>query len=157
MLIFALIFLFLFVPYGALIDYYRRAWNAIPLYFPGSGGSDNPLFTTRISVLVPARNEEANIAACLNSLSGQSYSKDLYEVIVIDDHSTDRTADIVKEWANAGARTDPFIPARQADKDTGFRLKCLQPADPEPGAERVKAHKKFAIETGARMATGELI
>ncbi len=47
----------------------------------------------RLSVLVPARNEEANIEACVSSLLAQDYPD--YEVIVLDDHSTDRTPDIL--------------------------------------------------------------
>jgi cellulose synthase/poly-beta-1,6-N-acetylglucosamine synthase-like glycosyltransferase len=51
-----------------------------------------------VSVLVPARNEENQIIACLESLWKQDYSKDLYEVYVIDDHSTDNTAKVVAEF-----------------------------------------------------------
>ncbi|NUN08867.1 MAG: glycosyltransferase [Ignavibacteriaceae bacterium] len=58
-----------------------------------------------ISVLIPARNEEKNIAACLDSLCSQNYSK--YEIIVLDDQSDDRTAEIVKEYSL---------------RDTGIRL-----------------------------------
>jgi len=47
-----------------------------------------------ISVLVPARNEEANIAACLESLRRQDYPN--YEILVLDDNSSDRTAAIVE-------------------------------------------------------------
>jgi len=46
-----------------------------------------------ISVLVPARNEEVNIRTCLESLRGQDYPN--FEIIVLDDGSTDSTADIV--------------------------------------------------------------
>jgi len=46
-----------------------------------------------ISVLVPARNEEANIGACLDSLRRQDYPN--YEILVLDDSSSDRTPDIV--------------------------------------------------------------
>lgn len=49
----------------------------------------------RVSVLVPARNEEANIRACVASLLGQDYP-DL-EVVVLNDHSTDRTGEILAE------------------------------------------------------------
>jgi hypothetical protein len=50
-----------------------------------------------VSVLIPARNEELGIAACLESVLA-SRGVDL-EVIVLDDHSTDRTAEIVREMA----------------------------------------------------------
>ena len=49
-----------------------------------------------VSVIVPARNEEANLADCLQSLVGQSGSS--YEIIVVDDHSTDSTVEIAKAF-----------------------------------------------------------
>ncbi|MBV8206109.1 MAG: glycosyltransferase [Acidobacteria bacterium] len=49
-----------------------------------------------VSVLVPARNEEENLAACLGSLVRQDGIA--YEIIVIDDHSTDRTAEIASRF-----------------------------------------------------------
>lgn len=45
----------------------------------------------KVSIIVPARNEEHCIAACVRSLLGQAH--DSYEVIVVDDASTDRTAE----------------------------------------------------------------
>ncbi len=48
-----------------------------------------------VSILVPARNEERLIRQCLESLAKQDY--DNYEVIVLDDRSTDRTAKILDE------------------------------------------------------------
>lgn len=50
-----------------------------------------------VSVLVPARNEERSIGACLDSLARQEYGD--YEIIVLDDGSDDRTADIVRAYA----------------------------------------------------------
>ena len=49
-----------------------------------------------VSVIVPARNEEKNLSSCLESLLNQSYPKELYEIIVVDDDSDDNTATIVK-------------------------------------------------------------
>ncbi len=66
---------------------------AIGLFFYRSPRSVSVVFA---SVLVAARNEEANIENCLRALYGQDYPADLYEVIVIDDRSTDRTASIVR-------------------------------------------------------------
>ncbi len=45
----------------------------------------------KISVVVAARNESNNIAGLIDSLSAQSYSKELFEVIIVDDNSTDNT------------------------------------------------------------------
>lgn len=54
----------------------------------------------KISIIVAARNEEKNIRSLLISLVNQSYSEELTEIIIADDQSTDRTADIVKEFSN---------------------------------------------------------
>jgi chlorobactene glucosyltransferase len=48
-----------------------------------------------ISVLVPARNEARNIAPCVRSLLSQDYPN--FELIVLDDHSEDGTAEIIRE------------------------------------------------------------
>jgi cellulose synthase/poly-beta-1,6-N-acetylglucosamine synthase-like glycosyltransferase len=145
MLIFIIIAVFLILLYGILIEYYRRAWNAIPDYT-----SEIPRPAAApigISVLIPARNEEANIRTCLDSLSAQSYPKDLYEVIVIDDHSTDRTRELIDE-------------CHYRD----MHLICLPLGDPDgqPSAKPVsegvtRAYKKIAIEIGLQLATGGLI
>ncbi len=50
-----------------------------------------------VSVLIPARDEEANIEACLESLWKQDYPN--FEIIVLDDNSLDNTANIVEQIA----------------------------------------------------------
>jgi len=49
----------------------------------------------KVSVIVPAYNEERNIRNCLSSLLNQSYKN--FEIIVVDDGSRDKTREIVKE------------------------------------------------------------
>ncbi|HJX03083.1 MAG TPA: glycosyltransferase family 2 protein [Dehalococcoidia bacterium] len=56
-----------------------------------------PPVTPRVSVLIPARNEEINIGSCLRSLQLQHYAD--YEVLVLNDSSTDKTAEIVRNYA----------------------------------------------------------
>lgn len=51
-----------------------------------------------ISILIPAFNEERGIAKTLDSVIGQDYPKGKLDVIVIDDASTDRTAEIVEGY-----------------------------------------------------------
>ena len=53
----------------------------------------------RVSVLIPARDEESTLPHLLSALSQQHFQP--HEVIVIDDHSSDRTAAVAKEWAAA--------------------------------------------------------
>ena len=55
-----------------------------------------------MSVIVPARNEELAIGQCLDSLVRQSYKR--LEIVVVDDSSTDRTSDVVREFAARDAR-----------------------------------------------------
>jgi chlorobactene glucosyltransferase len=64
----------------------------------GSLPEDLPL----ISVLIPARNEEEDIVPCLESLRQQDYPA--FEILVLDDNSTDRTAERVAEVVAADPR-----------------------------------------------------
>jgi glycosyltransferase involved in cell wall biosynthesis len=54
-----------------------------------------------ISVVIPAHNEERYLGACLEALERQTYPRSSFEVIVVDDASTDATADIARQF---GAR-----------------------------------------------------
>jgi chlorobactene glucosyltransferase len=56
----------------------------------------------RVSILVPARNEARSIEGCVQSLLDQDYSD--FEVLVLDDHSTDETRDIVMRLARGNER-----------------------------------------------------
>jgi biofilm PGA synthesis N-glycosyltransferase PgaC len=135
MLILTLISVVFFIPYAALIFYYWQSWKAIPIF-----KSTQINGTTIISVIIPARNEQKNISVCLDSISGQSYPKNLFEVIVIDDHSTDNTWEIATNFSR-----------------TGLTMKCLRLSDyinADPGA---KAFKKAAIDAGINNASGNLI
>ena len=51
----------------------------------------------RVSVLIPARNEEANIGACIEGFLAQKYSN--FEIRVLDDQSTDRTGAVIKQFS----------------------------------------------------------
>ncbi len=155
----------LFIAYGVLIVLYQQRWNAIPYFVPAGPApapsslapatgeppahrpvpvavAPAPSRATRITVLIPARNEEACILDCLRSLAAQTYPKDRFEVIVLDDHSTDDTATVVEEYA--------------ASAGYGLELRCLRIAE-VPLPPGLTAYKKFAIETGVGAASGELI
>ncbi len=55
-----------------------------------------------VSIIVPARNEETKISRCLESLLNQDYPN--FELVVIDDRSTDRTGQIIEELAKRDKR-----------------------------------------------------
>ena len=52
----------------------------------------------RVSVIVPIRNEERYIAACLQSLLDQKFPSNAYEILVVDGRSSDRSREIVEEF-----------------------------------------------------------
>ena len=52
-----------------------------------------------LSIIIPAHNEEKNIVNCLQSIYSQTVDKSLYEVIVVDDASSDKTFDVVDDFA----------------------------------------------------------
>jgi chlorobactene glucosyltransferase len=68
--------------------------NSIFIRRPG-GAHASTEQTPFVSILVPARNEELNIGRCVRSLLAQEYPA--FEVIVLDDHSTDATRSILNE------------------------------------------------------------
>jgi chlorobactene glucosyltransferase len=74
----------------------------------------------RLTIIVPARDEAANIARCLGSLCAQLYPRDRLGVIIVDDHSTDETAAIVTSIAARDARVSllhcPPLPPRWTGK-----------------------------------------
>jgi poly-beta-1,6-N-acetyl-D-glucosamine synthase len=84
----------------------------------------------KVSVVVACRNEEKNLPLLLNDLSSQDYDPDLFEVIIVDDNSTDSTSEIV----------------------SGFKqIKCLKILCSSGRG------KKSAIRTAIVAASGELI
>ena len=58
------------------------------------------LKTPLISIIIPAFNSELTIKRCISSIKSQKYPKENYEIIVVDDESSDNTVNIAK---NAGA------------------------------------------------------
>jgi glycosyltransferase involved in cell wall biosynthesis len=127
MLLLSIVIIFLLL-YAALLFYYKKGWDGLPEYVPKPAAQ--PVF---ISVIVPARNEENTIALLLSSLQDQTYPKGQFEVIIVDDFSTDGTQDIVR----------PYI---------SQNIKIIQ-----PGVHHSVSSKKKAIETGVQQATGKLI
>jgi chlorobactene glucosyltransferase len=103
---------------------------------PGMGGFVRPVTAAsaapRISVIVPARDEQRNIRRCVESVLSQAYPD--FELIVLDDRSTDATPDILADLARRDRR-----------------LHVLQGAELPPGW----AGKPHALYQAAQAARGE--
>ena len=55
-----------------------------------------------ISILIPFKNTELFLRECINSIINQTYSN--WELLIIDDHSTDKSYDLVEDYANKDKR-----------------------------------------------------
>ncbi len=63
----------------------------------------------KVSVIIPAYNEQLDIDRCITSLKAQTYPHHLIEIIVIDDGSTDRTGEVVNGHINGTAHWNGHI------------------------------------------------
>jgi len=114
---------------GSFLYHWRQlaAWTVSPEWKPRA---------TRVTVIVPARNEAANIRECLFSILQQDYPDEWYDIIVIDDHSTDGTAAVVNNFKQP-------------------KIKLFSLADYE--LNTTNSYKKAAIELAVSKASGDLI
>lgn len=79
--------------YSLLIILYRRWFLELPEF---ERNTELPP-VTRFSVIIPARNEAENIDRFLPSILDQNYPSELFDVILINDHSTDNTAEKIQQ------------------------------------------------------------
>lgn len=136
MTIYIIITILLSIFYLIIQTVYTEGWKALPVW--NTPNDFQP--KTKISILIPARNEAENIENCIDSILNQTYPKDMFEVIVLDDFSEDKTAELVKQYAKKGFTN----------------IQLLQLANHiSPNA--TQSFKKKAIEIGIRQAKGELI
>ncbi|MBN1367206.1 MAG: glycosyltransferase [Dehalococcoidales bacterium] len=77
-----------------------------------------------VSVLIPARNEKLNIRNCVDSLIKQDYPN--YEIIVLDDNSTDNTAEIVRQLIDTDSRIQLFHGEPLPEDWAGKPFACYQ-------------------------------
>lgn len=68
-----------------------------------------------VSVIIPARNEEESLGSCLGSLTSQTGLT--YEIIVVNDHSTDRTREVATSFPSVRVIDAPELPPRWSGKN----------------------------------------
>ncbi|MCY7410524.1 MAG: glycosyltransferase, partial [Chitinophagales bacterium] len=117
--------------YMVIFIFYLIGWLKIPEF-----KTTEKVFSTKVCVVIPARNEEENIAVVLNSLLQQNYSKDFFEIIIVDDFSEDKTASVVKDYLQSNIRLiemKNFI----NDKLLSNKKKSIETAIENTGAELI--------------------
>ena len=62
---------------------------------------NNTLRPDVISVIIPCYNCANHLPACLNALLNQTYNPELLEIILVNDGSSDKTADIIDAYESA--------------------------------------------------------
>lgn len=115
--------------YAFVVMFFRKGWLGIA---PFKANETSPI--TKVSILIAARNEADKIAFTLDDLMAQNYPKQLLEIIIIDDHSTDQTSEIVSRYAHLG-------------------VKLIKLDEKEP----LNSYKKKAISEAIKIASGTLI
>jgi len=119
MIVISLVILIVAILILALVLWNALAWPAV------GDAARRP--QESLSVLIPARNEESNIAACLASVLRQGEA--VGEVLVYDDHSEDATAQIVRDFAERDNRVHLVRASRLPDGWCGKNFACAQLAD----------------------------
>ena len=92
---------FLTIYYLVVVSTFIRGWHKIK---QGVHPAEKIDGKTLVTVIIAARNEEGSIAKTLDDLIAQRYPKELTEIIFVDDHSTDRTSEIIRSYAKYGVK-----------------------------------------------------
>nr|WP_276359619.1 glycosyltransferase [Daejeonella sp. H1SJ63] len=106
--------------YSAMMLFLRSGWEKLGLFV-----LVNKQFKTSVSVLIAARNEENNIDKTISDILSQDYPADLFQLIIVDDHSTDRTADIVQSYASRGVK---LIRLNEGEMLNSYKKKAISEA-----------------------------
>lgn len=131
--IFNVLLIFFGMVYLVIIAIYTIGWFRLKTFHPGG-----EKLNTFVSIIVPARNESKNIGFLLGALCQQIYPVDKFEIIVVDDNSTDQTGEIVGEYIRL---------------HSNFNISMIHLA----GKDQEPSYKKKAITKAIHTSRGELI
>ena len=123
-----IISLSLLTVYTLRIITYMLGWRRLP----GKTGGI-PEKSLRVSLVIPVRDEEKNINLLLDDLVNQEYPAESCEIIIVDDHSADNTAKIIRTYQ---------------EKNQGIRLLSLDSSE---------SGKKAALKKGIECASHSII
>jgi cellulose synthase/poly-beta-1,6-N-acetylglucosamine synthase-like glycosyltransferase len=112
-----------------VVAYLIKGWAALKRPNINAAG-----LLTKVTVLIAARNEASRIRYTIDDIIAQDYPKHLTEIIIVDDHSTDDTAAIIRSYTDRG-------------------VKLLQLSEDKP----LNSYKKKAIAEAIALSQGELM
>jgi len=131
--IFYTLLIFFGIIYFVIISIYTYGWLRLKTYNP-----INKKYSTVVSIIIPARNEETNITNLLNDLISQDYPRELYEIIIVNDNSTDKTVEKVNEFIN---------------RNIDYKISLINISE----EKQFRAYKKKAINLAIENSIGDLI
>jgi cellulose synthase/poly-beta-1,6-N-acetylglucosamine synthase-like glycosyltransferase len=112
--------IFLTIIYVFVVATFIRGWAKLERFKP-----DGNKPKTKVSVLIAARNEERLIGKTIDDILAQDYDPSLMEIIIIDDHSTDNTSEIISSYAKDGVK---LITLNEANALNSYKKKAIQTA-----------------------------
>lgn len=127
--------IFLFLIYSYYILNYKKHFKKL-LPFVNNKSHKPTIF---FSIIIPARNEENDISNCIQSILQFNYPKDLFEIIIVDDFSTDSTTEIITEFQK---------------RNSNIKLINLEN---EIKQQQINSYKKKAIEIAISKSIGDWI
>lgn len=147
--------------YFIYIAIHLISWSRMPL----TALSNDYIAKTKLSVIIPARNEEATIANCIHAIAAQTYPAHLLEIIVADDHSTDKTIEIAEKTFSKINISGKIISNREneqgkksaiaeAVKNSSGELLVITDADCLSNSKRLSTLENEYQKTGAYMLCG---
>lgn len=119
--------------YAVIMTIYQHFWENTPENIL----KGNTIFP-KVSVIIPVRNESANITQLIEDLIGQDYLSEKIEIVVVDDFSEDDTVKIVTDFHDE-------------------RIKIIELKNLLNPEDISTAYKKRALEIGIRQSSGEII
>lgn len=148
--------------YSFLILSFFVGWLRTRKYTP-----DQKKAATRVSILIPCRNEKENIPALQALLDNQDYPEELLEIVWIDDHSGDGSDSLLEDLILT--HTNVLL-VKLVEKDSGKKaalaagiamatgeLILLTDADSRPGTRWVQTMAKFFQDTGTDLILGPVV
>ena len=127
LLTYSIISIVLICCYLAIIGCYIYYWNRLNIWEIPSDYQAR----TSVTVIVAARNEEAGIRDCVQALLNQKYPKDLFQICVVNDHSQDRTAELL------AAFEAPHLLVLELGDGVGGKKQALKMAIEETDSELI--------------------